>query len=86
MSTSCGRRVDCASDVKVEIFRPLFDVQSQPLGTPDQVSQKRGVTHDVRRDGSDNPSNRNRCKISGEHFVISSAGLRSNLSIGIDSR
>ena len=82
----CGRRIDGASDIKVEIFRPLFDVQSQPLVTPDQVSHKREVTHDIRRDGSDDPSNTNRRKITGEHLVIPSAGLRSNLSIGIDNR
>ena len=82
----CGRRVDGASDIKVEIFRPLFDVQSQPLVTPDQISHKREVTHDIRGDSGDDPSNTNRRKITGEHLVIPSAGLRSNLSIGIDNR
>jgi len=86
VSMSCGRRVYCASDIKVEIFRPLFDGQSQPLGTADKASHRMEVTHNVRRDGSDDPSNRNRCKIAGEHFVIPSAGLRSNLSIGIGNR
>ena len=73
---SCGRRVDGAGEVKVEIFRPLYNGNELAPGC------EREMTYKVRGDRSDDSTDTNRCKITGKHLVISSAGLRSSFSIG----
>ena len=74
----CARRMDGAGDIKVEIFRPLSITDGSVLRV--RTQRRSEVTHEVRRNGSNDSSHADRCEITSEHFVISSAGLRSNFS------
>ena len=44
----CVRHIDGASVIKVEVFRPLFNIRSQPLSPADQISHQRKVAYKVR--------------------------------------
>jgi len=71
-----ARRVEGASDIKVKVFWPLSIAD-------DSVSRNKlhEATHNVRSEGSNDSPHADRCEITCQHFIISSAGLRSNLSI-----
>ena len=81
MNMPRGWCVDGSGDIKVEIFRPLFNITAYSVPQVNFCVKWVGA-HEVRSGGSDDSSNTDRRKIPGEHFIITATGLGPCLSTG----